>query len=442
MHKIWLVIKREYSTRVRNKTFLLSTFLLPIAIVLFIGGATYLSVKGREENKIAVTDPNGFFKETLKGTSTLKFEFPEGVDTLNYQKKGYTGILLLPAWDGKSTLNYILRSPKQLGISAKNKIEDKINDAIDNHMLVINGITSNKLDSIRKSSPKTALIEQASSGNVTRKTSSGLSYGIGFGSGMLIYLMMFIYGAQVMRGVMEEKTNRIAEVVVSSIKPFQLMMGKIIGIGAVGLTQFLLWMVLIVGLTFAAQYLLPHHMMVEVQQMQQNNAMPGGMNNMSQFSESAQSYYNLTSTLSTAPWLKITLCFLFYFLGGYLFYAALFASVGCMVNEDPQDAQSLMLPIMMPIIFGFIIMQSAIQNPNSGLAFWGSIIPFTSPIVMMARIPSDPPVWQLALSMALLIIGFLGTGWMAGKIYRIGILMYGKKGSWKEMFKWVFSKTS
>ena len=218
------------------------------------------------------------------------------------------------------------------------------------------------------------------------------------------------------------------------------MMGKIIGIGAVGLTQFLLWMILIGGLAFAATLFIPENLIQEVQAMQQNNAMPGGFSGMGQASDQAQKIYDMQQTMGTLPWAKIILYFLFYFLGGYLFYAALFASVGCMVNEDPQEAQSLMLPITMPIVFGFIIMQGAIQNPNSTIAFWGSIIPFTSPIVMMARIPSDPPMWQILLSMAMLIGGFLGTGWMAGKIYRTGILMYGKKGSWKQMMKWVFAK--
>jgi ABC-2 type transport system permease protein len=179
--------------------------------------------------------------------------------------------------------------------------------------------------------------------------------------------------------------------------------------------------------------------MQEVQQLQQTSTV--GSAPALQTSETAQKIFSFQQTMGTANWPLIIGCFLFFFLAGYLFYAALFAAVGCMVNEDPQEAQSLMLPITMPIIFAFIIMQSAVQNPNSSLAFWGSIIPFTSPIVMMARIPSNPPPEQILLSMALLVGGFVATGWMAGKIYRTGILMYGKKGSWKEMMKWVFAKS-
>jgi ABC-2 type transport system permease protein len=341
--------------------------------------------------------------------------------------------------NGKTKFNYILRSPKQLGFTAKEDIEQKIDKALEDKMLQQQGITSNLLDSLRKAAPGAKMTELTDNSGESKTVSSGLSYGIGYACGILIYMMMFIYGAQVMRGVMEEKTNRIAEVIVSSVKPFQLMLGKIFGIGAVGLTQFLLWFVLIFALTSAVQLFIPKELLLEVQQMQQSGV-PGTAAG-AQTSEAAQKIYNFQQTMGTANWPMIIGCFLFYFLGGYLFYSALFASVGCMVNEDPQEAQSLMLPITMPIVFGFIIMQSAVQNPNSGLAFWGSMIPFTSPIVMMARIPSNPPLWQIGLSMALLIIGFIGTGYMAGKIYRTGILMYGKKGTWKEMMKWVFAKS-
>ena len=439
MNKIWLIVKREYSTRVRNKMFLISTFLLPVILVLFIAGATYLSIKGKDLQKIAVYDPNGYFKDALKSSESVKFDFTTGVDTSNYEKKGYTGILVIPNWDGKQELEYKLRSPRQLGISTKQTIEKRINDAVQDKVLEQKGFTSKTLDSLRDASPKTRLKELSGNSGESKQINSALSWGVGFGSGMLIYLMMFIYGAAVMRGVMEEKTNRIAEVIVSSVKPFQLMMGKIIGIGAVGLTQFLLWMILIIGLFAASRLFISAEVLREVQQMQQSSNMGGA--GMANASEQAQQYFKFQQTMGSAPWTLILCCFVFYFLGGYLFYAALFASVGCMVNEDPQEAQSLMLPITMPIVFGFIIMQSAIQNPNSSLAFWGSMIPFTSPIVMMARIPSEPPAWQILLSMGILIAGFLFTGWMAGKIYRTGILMYGKKGSWKQMMKWVFAKS-
>jgi ABC-2 type transport system permease protein len=245
----------------------------------------------------------------------------------------------------------------------------------------------------------------------------------------------------VMRGVMEEKTNRIAEVMVSSVKPFQLMIGKIIGIGAVGITQFLIWIVLIVGLSAAAGAIFsPETLQQAADANQQLNN--GGATSMA--SNSATQFAAIKDTLGSANWGLIIGCFLFYFTFGYLFYAALFAAVGSAVNEDPQDAQSLLLPIMMPIIIAIIIMINAITNPAGNLATWSSLIPFFSPIVMMARIPfgvpGTVPYWQLGLSMLFLVGGFLLTTWLSAKIYRVGILMYGKKVSWKEMSKWAFRK--
>jgi len=230
---------------------------------------------------------------------------------------------------------------------------------------------------------------------------------------------------------------------VSSVKPFQLMLGKIIGIAAVGITQLLLWVIFVLLLMNLAPLFFSQELLQQTQQMQTaNQSMPGGLQ---QANSATLLIQNSTGVdITTANWPLIIVCFFFYFLGGYLFYAALFAAVGSVVNEDPQEAQSLMLPITMPIIFGFIMLTSTIENPGGPLAFWGSIIPFTSPIVMMARIPMGVPeslsYWELALSMALLIGGFLFTTWLSAKIYRTGILLYGKKVTWKEMLKWAFKK--
>ena len=238
-----------------------------------------------------------------------------------------------------------------------------------------------------------------------------------------------------MRGVMEEKTNRIAEVIVSSVKPFQLMMGKIVGIGAVGLTQFLLWILLIVVFSAVLGAFIPPEVLRQAQQA--NAQMPGGQGNEAMI-QLAGTIHNF----STVNWPLIVGCFIFYFVSGYLFYAALFAAVGSAVNEDPQDAQSLVFPITMPLVLAIIIMINAITHPESGLATWSSIIPFFSPIVMMARIPfgvpGTVPWWQLGLSMTLLVAGFLFTTWLSAKIYRTGILLYGKKITWKEMWKWAW----
>ncbi len=444
MNKILLIIQREYLTRVKNKRFILTTLLMPLLIVGFIAVSTLLAIQGKESHKIAVVDANGFFKGNLKSSGNLNFEFEEGVDTLNYISKGYSDIILIPKFEGTEKTNYIIRSKKRISIITEGNISDRINAAIEDKMLQDAGINKGSLDSIHKQSQFAELKAVEENGGTVKESNAALSYGIGFGSGMLIYITMFIYGAMVMRGVMEEKTNRIAEVIVSSVKPFQLMLGKIIGIGAVGLTQFLMWIVLIVGLTTIAQAFIPHDVLEQVNTLQQyNGQMPSG--GMVKAGEAAQQIYKVQHTFSTANWPVIIGCFIFYFIGGYLFYAALFAAVGSVVNEDPQDAQSLMLPITMPIIFSFIIMSNAVQDPSTPIAIWASIIPFSSPMVMMARIaygiPGTVPYWQLGLSMISLIGGFLLTTWLSGKIYRTGILMYGKKVNWKEMGKWAFRRS-
>ena len=444
MHKIWLIIQREYTTRVKNKRFLMVTFLVPLLMVGLIVGSAYFSFKGTEERKIAVVDPNGFFKDKLKNSNQLKFEFPNDVDTSNYQSKGYSDILLMPIFDGDQKADYILRSKKSMGFSLQESISRKINAAIEDQMLEKAGIQQNVLDSIHQSAQIAELKAYEDEGKNSKESNAALAMGIGYASGLLIYITMFIYGTMVLRGVMEEKTSRIAEVIVSSVKPFELMLGKIIGIGAVGLTQFLMWIIVVVTLTGVGMSLLPADMQTQLQQLQASGGQMGTAG-MTQASDSVKKIYEFQHVISTTNWPLIIGLFLFYFLGGFLFYASLFAAVGSVVNEDPQDAQSLMFPITMPIIFSYIITNVVIQNPNTPMAFWASVIPFSSPMVMMARIsygvPTTVPYWELALSMVTLIGGFLLTTWLSAKIYRTGILMYGKKVTWKEMTKWAFSKS-
>jgi ABC-2 type transport system permease protein len=437
--KIRIIIEREYLTRVRNKTFILSTFLLPIMMILFIFGSVFFAVQSVDMQKIAVVNDPGYFSKYLRSDSSkVAFDFTSGVDSSNYILKGYDGILYLP--EGNNARDYELLSKKQLGLTPKEYIERQLNKAIENHLLEENGIDKSMLDSISRASNSHARLNNKISGEKgkTKESNAGLAYGIGFGSGILIYITMFIFGSMVMRGVMEEKTNRIAEVIVSSCKPFELMLGKIIGIAGVGLTQFLLWIGLIMLLMTTLQLFVP----AEIMEMARNN--PSQMQNMPNDNMAVKFLEAKSQIMEGVNWGLIIFCFLFYFLGGYLFYASLFAAIGSVINEDPQEAQSLMLPITMPIIFGFIILSSSLNNPNSAMAVWASIIPFTSPIVMMGRIPfgvpETVPYWQLGLSMLLLIGGFLMTTWFAGKVYRTGILMYGKKASWKEMGKWAFRK--
>ena len=436
MNKIWLIIKREYLTRVRNKTFLLSTFLLPIVMMLFIFGSAFFAMSSKEKlKKIAVINDPGMFKTNLKGDSLrVIFDFTNAIDSTNFSAKGYDAVLNLN--NDSAAKKFTIHSKKQLGIDAQGLIETRLDRALENSQLQKKGIRKEILDSITKQSNGAFTIENrlTSDKGKSQEVNAQVNYGVGFGSGILIYITMFIFGAMVMRGVMEEKTNRIAEVMVSSVKPFQLMMGKILGIAAVGLTQFFLWIVLIILLSTVVGAFIPRDLIQQAGDMNKN--MPVGSSNAM-----ALKFMDIKQTAANINWLQIISYFIFYFLGGYLFYASLFAAIGSVINEDPQEAQSLMLPITMPIIFAFIIMSSNLNTPDSKIMVWASMIPFTSPIVMMARIPSGVPLQQLVLSMALLIAGFLFTTWLAAKIYRTGILMYGKKASWKEMFKWAFRKS-
>lgn len=438
MNKILLVIQREYLVRVRNRTFILSTILTPLLFAGLITTVTYISIKNIDREKIAVIDNSGLLEGSLENTKALSFEFPKGIDSTNYINKGYTAVLYTP---GGNIADYKLISKKQFGLVAQGELEDKINESLENQLLKSKyNVDVKELEAERKKAGSAKIDQTYKEGSEVKKGNSGLAYGIGYGSGFLIYITLLIYGMMVMRGVTEEKTSRIAEVIVSSVKPFQLMIGKIIGIGAVGLTQFFIWIILIIGLMSAAGALLPHETLQQAQEASQQ--MPNG--SMKAAAGASNGFADFTNTLGQANWFLIIGCFLFYFLFGYLFYAALFAAVGSTVNEDAQDAQGLQLPITMPIIVSIMIMINAITNPAGSLATWGSLIPFCSPIVMMARIPfgvpGTVPYWQLGLSMLLLVAGFLLTTWLSAKIYRTGILMYGKKATWKEMWKWALKK--
>ena len=430
MSKIGLIIGREYFTRVKKKSFLLSTILLPVVMVAFYAIIIMIAVKGgTDKQSIAVIDDAALFSDSLPANKknidfTIIKNESEASFTKKYADQGYKAFVYIPKLDINNPSGIILHSKSTTSLTTNSAIGDVINSAIESKRLVAQGIDVNMYKSISADVSITNTIDTEEGG---KKSVAGVAYAVSFACGMLIYVMMIIYGMQVMRGVTEEKTNRIAEVVVSSVKPFELMMGKIVGIGMVGLTQFAIWIVLLV----LAQMALPLVFPGVIDQM---NAVP-------QAGQQASMMADVSSGLASLPLAKIGLLFMFYFLGGYLMYASLFAAVGSVVNEDHQEAQQLIFPILMPIIVGFVIMMQAVNEPNSSLAVFGSIFPLTSPIVMMGRVTYDIPAWQLILSMVLLIGTFFLLTWITAKIYRIGILMYGKKPSWKEMIKWGFRKS-
>ncbi|MFC4231681.1 ABC transporter permease [Parasediminibacterium paludis] len=438
MNKTWLVARREFLSRVQKKTFLLTTILLPLVIFGFYGLIIYFTVKSTDDFKVAVVDKANIFGGKIAGKEDISFVFVKDESTeslkIKVAKKEFDGYVIIDSnYNASSNDSLVFVSGKTVGLMTRSDIQKRINNALENQRLLSSlNISKKTLDSLQRGNEiKFSTLDGKAEDD--KKASASLI--VGYISGFLIYIILFIYGTMVMRGVMEEKTTRIAEVIISSVKPFQLMMGKITGIGAVGLVQFLIWICLTLFLRVLLPLLIPG--MAEVTQ-------PGA----AQALETAKSSGALNQIMSSLGGLNIGLivgCFVFYFLGGYLLYSSLFAAVGSVVNEDPQEAQSLLLPITMPIIFSIVIMQSAVNNPTGGLAVFGSLFPLTSPIVMMARIPfgvpGTVPYWQLILSMALLVGGFLSTTWLSAKIYRVGILMYGKKVSWKEMSKWAFRKS-
>lgn len=441
MNKILLIAKRELLTRITKKTFLLTTILLPLLIFVFYAMIIYFSVKGDDGITIAVADKSNLFEGKLADKDELVFklrnEASESILKKELETEKIDAYVIVPEGttvENFDTLRFV--SNKKMGLMTRGKIEDEINSKLEERRLMRLNVSKAQLDSIQNANNHLSFTTIGEKDN--NEDNVGVSYGVGFISGFLIYIVLFIYGTMVMRGVMEEKVNRIAEIIVSSVKPFQLMMGKILGIGAVGLIQFMIWIVLVMLLQTLLLFIFPG---VDASSIQaQTGGMAGGASNEATNTAVAEVMKNMSSI--NFP--LILGCFIFYFLGGYLLYASLFATVGCAVNEDPQDAQSLMLPITMPIIFGIVIMTKAVNAPYSSLSVFGSLFPLTSPIVMMARvafgIPGGVTVWELVTSMVLLVLGFLCTTWLAAKIYRTGILMYGKKITWKEMWKWAIRK--
>lgn len=422
MNKTWLVIKREYLTRVKKRTFIISTILFPLLYLALIFGTSYIAAKSSKNLHVAIIDSSGYFNKALIHESNLQDSSsrlayitsnPDSV-IKNYKDMGYDGYIVIPPteWE-KGMDNLALKSNKTHGMGPVMQVQGKLNRVWSKIKSEKLGLDENKRTILDK---KISIQAQ----NETDKNSNAqVASVIGYVSGFLIYFILLIYGAQVMMGVMEEKTNRIAEVMVSSIRPFQLMLGKIVGISMVALTQFILWIAFI-------------FIIYNVTASTSNSDMMSGV------------IGGVQKTFSSINLPLIIFCFAFYLLGGFFFYSSLYAAIGSAVNEDMREAQSLSFPVTMLVIFSIALMTAAIADPTGKLAFWASIIPISSPIVMMARIPfgvpGTVPWWELGLSMALLIGGFIFTTWFAGKIYRTGILMYGKKPSWKEMMKWAFRK--
>ena len=452
MSKIGLIIEREYMTRVKKKSFILLTFLTPFLLVALIAVPLVLSmVKSSDVKVIAVSDSEGLYLKRLENNAQYQFvPAKDGISTMRKQitdEGAVYAYLVIKGNLSTDTSSINMYTVKQAEMEMKDFISGQLKELARKDKVAsyhIEGLEKIIEDSNPKLSINTIRWEKD---GTEKESSSELAMVIGLIATFVIYIFIFAYGAMVMNGVIEEKTSRIVEVIVSSVKPFDLMMGKIIGIAMVGLTQVLLWIILIGGTLGVATYALKEN--VSDQQIQKLSTQMVQSQAISNPSINAVPMKQLTEQNSDVPDVQkilkmvsnmnlgeIVFWFILYFLGGYLLYASLFAAFGSAIDNQ-EDSQQFVMPLTIPVLFALYAGMYSAQNPDGPLAFWCSMIPLTSPIVMMVRIPFGVPLWQLLVSFGLLAITFILTVKMAAKIYRTGILMYGKKVTYKELIKWL-----
>lgn len=440
MNKTLLIIKREYLSRVKKKSFLLATILVPLLFPAIIFGMIFLAIQEKENAEariIQVVDERSVFDVD----KTSRFEFVKVDADLETAKEAFSesgdyGLLYIPELNIDDPQGVVLYSMENPSITLLDEVEDALEGTLEDIKLKRSGISKETLDSLQaKVSIQSMNITETGEEKIS---SAGWASGIAYVSGFLIYMFLFAYGAQIMNGVLEEKNTKIVEVIVSTVRPFQLMLGKVLGVVAVGFTQILIWVVLMTVLSLAVFSFFgldPGSASMAGEMVQ---TMPQGEASMEIASD--PQVQRIMQQFDAIPFGYIIFCFLFYYVGGLLLYGALFAAIGSAV-ENASDAQQFMFPIMLPIIIGFFgLFMFVMDDPNGAPSFWLSVIPFTSPITMMGRVGFDVPVWELILSMVLLIAGFIFTIWLAGRIYRIGILMHGTKVNYKVLGKWLMTK--
>jgi ABC-2 type transport system permease protein len=458
MNKTGLIIKREYITRVRKKSFIIMTIIGPVlfaALIILPGWLAQVEDKEVKEIAVVECDVNGqpvpdslqFFRDVIPDKANMKFTYLNNArlqDVLKaFDATSYDGVLFLPqsliSAGREGSVEFYYRKPPSLGMEVH--ISKSIENFLFNNKLIVKNVPAEVIQSLETKINLTRI--NWKNWPSKQEDVTDIKRALGYVGGFLIYIFIFMFGSQVMRGILEEKTSRIVEVIISSVKPFQLMMGKIIGVGLIGLTQFIAWMILTFAITaFVQQVFLPKPTTITTQQAAPTNIMdqsPAG-NQIAVTSEKRhEAALMLDGALKQLGQINIFLvigAFIFYFLGGYVLYGSLFAAIGAAVDNE-TDTQQFMFPITIPLVIGLFVMINSFINPSGKLAVWFSIIPLTSPIVMMARIPFEVPVSQLLASAILLILTFLGTTWLAAKIYRTGILMYGKKITYGELWKWI-----
>ena len=435
MNKLGLIIKREYLSRVTRKSFILATILTPLAFALFFVIVGFIfEYESDESQQIAILDEGNIFKGVIKDEGNMYFEFVDvPLDTLraNFDNYNYDGILRVPpVGDMLATrLTIYYYSDNQPTLEVETSIRSKVSNSLREYKIESLQLDKSQLEAldVRVELDPEPLSDE---GSDATSLTSAIAAGIGSIMGIIMYFTVFIYGMMVMRSVMEEKTSRIVEVMISSVRPFQLILGKIIGVGAVGLTQVAIWAILIPLVMMAVNLFF---------NFEPPAMTDTGMENMNPDDMQAQIGLAMQE-LSKQNWWLIIPLFLIFFLGGYFLYASLFAAVGSAMGDDIGEGQSLTLPITIPVILAFYIMMVSVQSPNSSLAVGASLFPLFSPIVMPARLAFGPPFWEVALSVILLVGASIFFVWLSGRIYRVGILMYGKKVTLKELGKWMFYK--
>ena len=436
MSNVSIIIQREFNERVRKKSFIITTILMPVLmIVLMIAPALIMEYSRGEQKTIAVIDDSGLVAPQLQSNEELRFE-PTDLTTEEARRSltDRFGVLYIGSDILENPSDVKLYANASSSLSIESNITGQIEDILEAEKLKAYHIDNLQqiLDEVKTTVTLQTFRNDKSQEAESQAQSSTVATAAGYILGFVLYMFLLIYGSMVMQSVIEEKNNRVLEVVVSSISPFRLMLGKILGIASVAVVQVLIWGVLIfaVGAIVLPQ-LMPAEMMAGVQAMQQGMPDAAAMGDMD-----PEMLQAVAAVTDTGYILKIFVCLLLFVFGGYLLYSAMFAAVGSAV-DNVQDASQLQMPVTLPIILALLMMLAVIKDPNSSLAFWFSIIPFTSPVVMMARIPYDIPLWEIVLSLVILYASFVAMVWFAGKIYRVGIFMYGKKPTFKELLKWV-----
>ena len=435
------VIAREYKTRVKKKSFLVTTFLVPILFVGMIVAVYYIMGNTKERKQdVAVVDQSGIVMPHLTDTDRLSFadysfESPESVKGRLAELGKDVLVVVSPLDTVSKTVSVQAYSKDPLGVEFTSGLASKVNDAVEEYRIRQYGIDNLRqiMEDVRSD---VSVTEYTLGESGEEKISeSGIYMMVSMILGIIIWMFITMFGGQVMSSVIEEKNSRVVEVLISSVKATDLMFGKIIGVALVALTQFLLWIVLSVVLVTAASQFMGQDMMQSLQNAPE--MMAGAETAMVQGTPGE--LQTILGTLSNIPWVKLIVSFLIFFILGYLLYASLFAAVGSAV-ENEGDAAQLQLPLTIPLMIAYFIILMAFKNPDGGLVVWTSMIPFTSPIVMLARIPYGVPMWQLVLSIALLFFTFIGCAWVSAKIYKVGILMFGKKSTFSDLWKWLKQK--